>query len=72
MLTSDETGTKLFSENRWHNIPSKGYIPSMAWGVEFTDEFEAWWVGLDEEEQIAERIYEDHLKSLEGEPREGL
>ena len=24
----------------------------MAWNVEYTDEFEAWWVGLDEEEQI--------------------
>ena len=29
-----------------------GYIPFMAWEVEYTDEFEAWWVGLDEEEQI--------------------
>jgi hypothetical protein len=29
-----------------------GYIPSMAWDVEYTAEFEAWWVGLDEEEQI--------------------
>ena len=29
-----------------------GYIPSMAWEVEYTDEFEAWWVGLKEEEQI--------------------
>ena len=29
-----------------------GYIPSMAWEVEYTDEFEAWWIGLDEEEQI--------------------
>jgi len=24
----------------------------MAWEVEYTDEFEAWWVGLNEEEQI--------------------
>jgi len=24
----------------------------MAWDVEYTDEFEIWWVGLDEEEQI--------------------
>jgi hypothetical protein len=24
----------------------------MAWGVEYTDEFESWWVGLNEEEQI--------------------
>lgn len=24
----------------------------MAWDVEYTDEFEAWWVSLDEEEQI--------------------
>jgi hypothetical protein len=29
-----------------------GYIPSMAWEVEYTDEFEAWWIDLDEEEQI--------------------
>jgi len=29
-----------------------GYIPSMAWEVEYTDEFEAWWIGLIEEEQI--------------------
>lgn len=25
----------------------------MAWAVEFTDEFERWWTGLTEEEQIA-------------------
>ena len=24
----------------------------MAWEVEYTDEFEAWWLGLNEEEQI--------------------
>ena len=24
----------------------------MAWEVEYTDEFEAWWFGLDEEDQI--------------------
>jgi hypothetical protein len=24
----------------------------MAWEVEYTDEFEEWWIGLDEEEQI--------------------
>jgi len=24
----------------------------MAWSVEYTDEFETWWVNLDEEEQI--------------------
>jgi hypothetical protein len=29
-----------------------GYIPSMAWEVEFTDEFEAWWDSLDAGEQI--------------------
>jgi hypothetical protein len=28
-----------------------GYIPSMAWEVEYTDEFEAWWITLDEREQ---------------------
>jgi hypothetical protein len=30
----------------------RGYIPFMAWDIEYTDEFETWWVGLDEEEQI--------------------
>ena len=30
----------------------EGYIPFMAWEVEYTDEFEAWWVDLDEEERI--------------------
>jgi hypothetical protein len=29
-----------------------GYIPSMAWEIEYTDEFEAWWVSLEEQEQI--------------------
>jgi hypothetical protein len=29
-----------------------GYIPSMAWEVEYTDEFGAWWFSLDEDEQI--------------------
>lgn len=28
------------------------YIPSMAWEVEFTDEFNAWWEGLSEDEQV--------------------
>ena len=27
------------------------YIPTMEWGVEFTDEFERWWNGLAEDEQ---------------------
>jgi len=27
-----------------------GYIPSMTWDVEYTDEFETWWVGLDQNE----------------------
>ena len=27
----------------------RGYIPFMARDVEYTDEFETWWVGLDEE-----------------------
>jgi hypothetical protein len=30
----------------------RGYIKQMAWEVEYTDEFEAWWVSLTEEEQI--------------------
>ncbi len=29
-----------------------GYIPSIEWNVEYTEEFESWWVSLDEEEQI--------------------
>jgi hypothetical protein len=29
----------------------RGYIPSMAWEAEFTDEFEAWWSALSESEQ---------------------
>ena len=28
-----------------------GYIPSVEWEVEFTDEFEKWWNGLGEAEQ---------------------
>ena len=28
------------------------YYPSMAWEVEFTDEFEAWWNDLSTEEQV--------------------
>jgi hypothetical protein len=28
-----------------------GYIPSVAWEVEFTDEFETWWNALNESEQ---------------------
>jgi hypothetical protein len=27
------------------------YIPQVAWEVEYTDEFEMWWSGLDEDEQ---------------------
>lgn len=27
------------------------HISSMQWGVEFTEEFETWWIGLSEEEQ---------------------
>jgi hypothetical protein len=28
-----------------------GYIPSVAWEIEFTDEFETWWDSLNEAEQ---------------------
>jgi len=34
------------------NIFLLGYIPSMAWEVEYTDEFEAWWNTLTSEEQV--------------------
>jgi hypothetical protein len=30
----------------------RGYIPSMAWQVEYTDEFGDWWDTLNEEEQV--------------------
>ena len=29
-----------------------GYIPYMAWDVEYTDEFENWWNTLSEDEQV--------------------
>jgi hypothetical protein len=29
-----------------------GYIPSVEWEIEYTDEFEQWWDSLDEDEQI--------------------
>lgn len=29
------------------------YIPNVEWTVECTDEFEAWWNGLSEEEQVS-------------------
>lgn len=32
-------------------IPFMEYVLSMAWTVEYTDEFEAWWGRLSEEEQ---------------------
>lgn len=30
-----------------------GVILAMSWEVEYTDEFEAWWTGLDAEEQVS-------------------
>ena len=30
----------------------KGYIPSVEWEVEYTDEFETWWSHLSEDEQV--------------------
>jgi hypothetical protein len=49
----------------------------MSWNVEYTDEFGAWWMTLDESEQdsveeyvpIADKLYDDHLTLLE---QEGL
>jgi hypothetical protein len=29
-----------------------GYIPSMEWEVEYTDELSSWWDGLSEAEQV--------------------
>ena len=39
----------------WYSLDSVchlWHIPSMAWAVEFTDEFEGWWNGLSEDEQV--------------------
>ena len=43
----------------------------MSWEVEYTDEFEEWWLSLTEEEQIsvADRLYDEHLDEIK---REGL
>ena len=45
----------------------------MAWEVEFTDEFGAWWNGLAEDEQDADDLYDEHLETLlrEGERDKG-
>jgi hypothetical protein len=34
------------------------YIPSMAWDVEYTNEFESWWnsLGEDEQEEIDRKV----------------
>ncbi len=45
---------------RWNDVSvselttvfHRSYIPLVEWRVEFTDEFEVWWNGLSEEEQI--------------------
>jgi hypothetical protein len=34
-----------------HQIFHAGYIPSVAWEIEFTDEFGQWWESLSEAEQ---------------------
>jgi hypothetical protein len=39
----------------------------MGWEVEYTDEFEDWWIHLTEGEQDADRLYDEHLKALETE-----
>jgi hypothetical protein len=43
----------------------------MTWDVEYTNEFEAWWVELWYEENIpkADALYDEHLEELK---REGL
>ena len=45
----------------------------MAYDVEYTDEFGAWWAGLSEAEQvfvpIADNLYDQHLAELK---KEGL
>ncbi|MDD5034758.1 MAG: hypothetical protein PHE55_08375 [Methylococcaceae bacterium] len=34
-------------------ISYRGYISSMNWDVEYTDEFGEWWIGLSEDEQVS-------------------
>lgn len=43
----------------------------MTWEIEYTDEFGEWWAGLgeDEQESVADRLYDEHLEQLK---KEGL
>ena len=62
----------------------EGYICTMSWDVEYTNEFGDWWGTLSEAEQeslaasvqlldihvpVADRLYEEHLEQLR---KEGL
>jgi hypothetical protein len=39
-----------------------GYIPHVAWGIEFTDTFGEWWEGLTPEEQDSVAMVVDLLE----------
>lgn len=41
------------SKYSFDGIPSKHYILTMAWDIEYTDEFGSWWESLSEYEQIS-------------------
>lgn len=41
------------SKYSFDGIPSKHYILTMAWDIEYTDEFGSWWESLSEDEQIS-------------------
>ena len=61
------------SRNTEHILLDKlfhpGYIPSMVWDVEYTDDFGEWWNTLTEEEQEADRLFTEHLKILKKEDK---
>ena len=46
------TSATSLAQSRFDNIFLRGHIPSVAWEVEYTNEFEAWWIELGEPEQI--------------------
>jgi hypothetical protein len=52
VVLRDSSNDRLPQHITLDSIFHNGYIPSMAWEVEYTDEFEAWWDALDEGEQI--------------------
>jgi hypothetical protein len=48
----DRRGVSLQKQERLDATFPRGYIPPMAWDVEYTDEFGEWWDTLTEPAQI--------------------